>query len=162
MVAKRADLREWILDESNTAHNKQAMYFLFDHAYPWNKAEGACAPMMNYDKTRDWITSHAGSFPSFNTNERSKKLMIRRLEADFIFTFLFDERDLSKRAFEARFNRTLLPIASLPLHESNRSHNPVDAEMIALIRERNALDVHLVQHVRKMLSDQVSRSGRKR
>ena len=162
MVENSYDLEAWIVNENNTAHNKQAMYVLFDHGYPATpsvhsvplKAWG-CAPMTDAAKTVEYVRRRSGSFTAFNADVSVARELKRRFEELFLFAVVFEERQRSYEVFSRQFG------VGMPceLADGNSSHNsgkpPQPARIEALIRERNVLDLALVRMASDLL-DQYS------
>jgi len=159
IAASDADnLEAWIVDENNTAHNKQAMYLLFDHGYPnmpsvrgvFN-AQG-CSPMVDAAKTVEWARRSSGGLSGFNTDGRLAAMLGRRFEELLVFAVVFEERQRSYDIFSRTFGVGLPCEKAGASHQSQRSvGQPPQAHIEALIRERNALDLVLVGMARELL-----------
>lgn len=139
MISKKDNLTAWILDENNTAHNKQSMFFLMNHTYPVN--DKGCAPMNDVHKTITWIKYFYNSFSSFNSNHRAVEDLREKILHKFLFVAIFEKRYESYNIFNNIFNQKYSASTKNHFHQSFRKST--DKSIRLMIKKKNELDYKL-------------------
>jgi hypothetical protein len=154
MVAHRRNFTKWILDDTNVAHNRQALFMLMDQPFPTLNDE--CIHMMG-KKLHGWIVQKYGSVERLNQlflvrtkNTASVGVETTQQAADqlldgFAYVAVMEHMELSAAAFE-RASGGVKPLTQAMVRKEHVTRKEfVSDQMRALVLERNQLDMALYE-----------------
>lgn len=153
---KSYNFTDWILDDDNIAHNRQALYFILNEPYPIN--DNDCI-VFNKTKTVDYYqTKFGGSNGSSSTGTMLEKFNSMTLPENvldkYMFVGILEDELLSDDKFKRTFH--VDPVVNKQkIHASSKGGKivTIDEQTRNLILERNKLDMQLYTKVQNFLKE---------